>query len=207
MFVWSWFYCSVSSVLEPDLWPFHRNGEDWRCNRVILNKEVISPKVLENFVPLLDEVGKDFVARVHKKIARSGQNKWTTDLSQELFKYALECKTIVLNPHSTTTLWIFNPLCRLRSFIHFSPFRVTQRWALCCMGSVWVCSLTTSILKLNISSTASASCSRPPPPCCTYPLLCWNRLEQRCGGTTWRLGTVSSTKVGSQCFFWMLILL
>lgn len=62
---------------------------------MILNKEVISPKVLENFVPLLEEVGEDFVARVHKKIQRSGQNKWTTDLSQELFKYALECKTYI----------------------------------------------------------------------------------------------------------------
>ncbi|XP_074532985.1 cholesterol side-chain cleavage enzyme, mitochondrial isoform X2 [Halichoeres trimaculatus] len=73
-----------------------KNGEDWRSNRVILNKEVISPKVLENFVPLLEEVGKDFVARVHKKIERSGQNKWTTDLSQELFKYALESVSSVL---------------------------------------------------------------------------------------------------------------
>lgn len=76
-----------------DIQSFHRNGEDWRSNRVILNKEVISPKMLENFVPLLDEVGEDFVARIHKKIKQSGQNKWTTDLSQELFKYALECKT------------------------------------------------------------------------------------------------------------------
>ncbi|KAM8751605.1 cholesterol side-chain cleavage enzyme, mitochondrial-like [Acanthopagrus schlegelii] len=73
-----------------------KNGEDWRSNRVILNKEVISPKVLENFVPLLEEVGEDFVARVHKKIQRSGQNKWTTDLSQELFKYALESVSSVL---------------------------------------------------------------------------------------------------------------
>ncbi|XP_071752572.2 cholesterol side-chain cleavage enzyme, mitochondrial [Centroberyx gerrardi] len=73
-----------------------KDGEDWRSNRVILNKEVISPKVLGNFVPLLDEVGQDFVARVHKKIERSGQNKWTTDLSHELFKYALESVSSVL---------------------------------------------------------------------------------------------------------------
>uniref|UniRef100_A0A8C5GBN0 Cholesterol side-chain cleavage enzyme, mitochondrial n=1 Tax=Gouania willdenowi TaxID=441366 RepID=A0A8C5GBN0_GOUWI len=73
-----------------------KEGEDWRSNRVILNKEVISLKVLENFVPLLDEVGQDFVTRVHKKINRSGQNKWTTDLSQELFKYALESVSSVL---------------------------------------------------------------------------------------------------------------
>ncbi|XP_034032326.1 cholesterol side-chain cleavage enzyme, mitochondrial-like [Thalassophryne amazonica] len=73
-----------------------KNGEDWKSNRVILNKEVIAPKVQENFVPLLDEVGQDFVARVYKKIARSGQNKWTTDLSHELFKYALESVSSVL---------------------------------------------------------------------------------------------------------------
>lgn len=87
---------------------------------------MISPKVLANFEPLLDEVGKDFVARVHKKIARSGQNKWTTDLSQELFKYALECKT-VLNSHSIKINEIFNLLCRLRSFICLSHFGVMQR--------------------------------------------------------------------------------
>lgn len=61
---------------------------------MILNKEVISLKMLESFVPLLDDVGQDFVARVHKKIARSGQNKWTADLSQDLFKYALECENV-----------------------------------------------------------------------------------------------------------------
>ncbi|XP_077452808.1 cholesterol side-chain cleavage enzyme, mitochondrial [Stigmatopora argus] len=73
-----------------------KNGIEWRSNRVILNKEVISPKMMGNFVPLLDEVGHDFVARVHKKIERSGKNKWTTDLSQELFKYALESVSTVL---------------------------------------------------------------------------------------------------------------
>lgn len=82
----------VSLRVEVNVQSSHRNGEDWKSNRVILNKEVISPKMLENFVPLLDEVGQDFVARVHKKIKQTGQNKWTTDLSQELFKYALECE-------------------------------------------------------------------------------------------------------------------
>ncbi|CAM4735034.1 unnamed protein product [Leuciscus chuanchicus] len=73
-----------------------KDGEDWKSNRIILNKEVISPKVQGNFVPLLDEVGQDFVARVYKKIERSGQNEWTTDLSHELFKYALESVSAVL---------------------------------------------------------------------------------------------------------------
>ncbi|XP_031418898.1 cholesterol side-chain cleavage enzyme, mitochondrial [Clupea harengus] len=73
-----------------------KDGEDWRSNRVVLNKEVIAPRVQGNFVPLLDEVGQDFVARIYKKIERSGQNKWTVDLHQELFKYALESVGSVL---------------------------------------------------------------------------------------------------------------
>uniref|UniRef100_A0A3B3SWR4 Cholesterol side-chain cleavage enzyme, mitochondrial n=1 Tax=Paramormyrops kingsleyae TaxID=1676925 RepID=A0A3B3SWR4_9TELE len=73
-----------------------KEGEDWKSSRIILNKEVIAPNMLGNFVPLLDEVGQDFVSRVHKKIERSGQDKWTTDLSHELFKYALESVGSVL---------------------------------------------------------------------------------------------------------------
>ncbi|KAM8861367.1 cholesterol side-chain cleavage enzyme, mitochondrial [Synchiropus picturatus] len=73
-----------------------KDGEDWRSNRVILNKEVISPKMLDYFVPLLDEVGQDFMARLHQKIKRNGGEKWTADLSQELFKYALESVSSVL---------------------------------------------------------------------------------------------------------------
>ncbi|XP_069046843.1 cholesterol side-chain cleavage enzyme, mitochondrial [Lepisosteus oculatus] len=73
-----------------------KDGEDWRSHRVILNKEVIAPQVLGNFVPLLDEVGQDFVARVHKKIERSSTGQWTVDLSHELFKFALESVSSVL---------------------------------------------------------------------------------------------------------------
>ncbi|KAK6475254.1 cholesterol side-chain cleavage enzyme [Huso huso] len=73
-----------------------KNGEDWRSNRVILNKEVISPQVMGNFVPLLDEVGQDFVSRVHKQIERSGKGRWTADLSHELFRFALESVSHVL---------------------------------------------------------------------------------------------------------------
>ncbi|KAG2471330.1 cholesterol side-chain cleavage enzyme, mitochondrial [Polypterus senegalus] len=73
-----------------------KSGEDWRVNRVILNKEVISPKVLGNFVPLLDEVSQDFVARVFKNINNSSSGRWTTDLSHELFRFALEAVSHVL---------------------------------------------------------------------------------------------------------------
>ncbi|XP_061078481.1 cholesterol side-chain cleavage enzyme, mitochondrial-like isoform X1 [Conger conger] len=69
-----------------------KDGEDWKSNRVVLNKQVIAPAVQGNFVPLLDEVGQDFMARIQGKIEKSRSNKWTVDLSNELFKYALECE-------------------------------------------------------------------------------------------------------------------
>ena len=70
----------------------------------------------------------------------------------------------------------------------------SQRWARCCTASVWAWCWITLTLKLNTLLTASPSCSRLPHPCCTYLLVCWGRLEQRCGGTTWRLGMGYLTK-------------
>lgn len=158
---------------------------------MILNKEVISLKMLENFVPLLDDVGQDFVARVHKKIKRNGQNKWTTDLSQELFKYALECKTCISPPFVSVCMYAAI-LTKLFVFVSSHP---PQLWAQYCMGSVWVYCWTTSTLKPSTSLTASPSCSKLPRPCCTYPPVCSGALDQRCGGTTWTLGMGYSTKV------------
>ncbi|XP_056307241.1 cholesterol side-chain cleavage enzyme, mitochondrial-like [Danio aesculapii] len=68
-----------------------KEGKAWKFDRMILNKELLLPKVQGTFVPLLDKVGQDFVARVNKQIERSGQYQWTTDLTHELFKFALEC--------------------------------------------------------------------------------------------------------------------
>ncbi|KAJ8344482.1 hypothetical protein SKAU_G00318110 [Synaphobranchus kaupii] len=73
-----------------------KDGEDWKSNRVVLNKQVIAPEVQGNFVPLLDEVGQDFMARIQGKIEKSGNNKWTIDLTNELFKFALESVSYVL---------------------------------------------------------------------------------------------------------------
>lgn len=64
------------------------------------------------------------------------------------------------------------------------------------MVSVWVWCWTTLTQKLSISLTASPLCSRLPRPCCTYLLLSWSRLDQRCGATTWRPGMAYSTTVG-----------
>ncbi|NXN43369.1 CP11A protein, partial [Rhinoptilus africanus] len=43
-------------------------GEAWRSDRLMLNKEVLSPEVVEGFVPLLSEVGEDFIRRARAQL-------------------------------------------------------------------------------------------------------------------------------------------
>ncbi|NP_694485.2 cholesterol side-chain cleavage enzyme, mitochondrial isoform X1 [Danio rerio] len=73
-----------------------KEGKAWKTDRMILNKELLLPKLQGTFVPLLEEVGQDFVARVNKQIERSGQKQWTTDLTHDLFKFSLESVSAVL---------------------------------------------------------------------------------------------------------------
>uniref|UniRef100_A0A8B9TN40 Cholesterol side-chain cleavage enzyme, mitochondrial n=1 Tax=Anas platyrhynchos TaxID=8839 RepID=A0A8B9TN40_ANAPL len=68
-----------------------KTGEAWRSDRLTLNKEVLSPRVVEGFVPLLSEVGEDFVRRARAQVQKSGRERWTADFSHELFRFALEC--------------------------------------------------------------------------------------------------------------------
>ncbi|KAG8576235.1 hypothetical protein GDO81_009809 [Engystomops pustulosus] len=73
-----------------------KSGEEWRCQRLLLNREVFSVAGMNRFLPLLDSVVQDFVCRVYTQVERSGQGKWTTDLTNELFRFALESVCYVL---------------------------------------------------------------------------------------------------------------
>ncbi|XP_047937480.2 cholesterol side-chain cleavage enzyme, mitochondrial [Anser cygnoides] len=73
-----------------------KKGEAWRSDRLTLNKEVLSPQVVEGFVPLLSEVGEDFVRRARAQVQKSGRERWTADFSHELFRFALESVCHVL---------------------------------------------------------------------------------------------------------------
>uniref|UniRef100_A0A8C8VGP5 Cholesterol side-chain cleavage enzyme, mitochondrial n=1 Tax=Pelusios castaneus TaxID=367368 RepID=A0A8C8VGP5_9SAUR len=73
-----------------------KNGEAWRSDRLVLNKEALSLEATDCFVPLLNEVGEDFVNRVQVQIEKSGRGRWTADLTNELFRFALESVCNVL---------------------------------------------------------------------------------------------------------------
>ncbi|XP_068128680.1 cholesterol side-chain cleavage enzyme, mitochondrial [Hyperolius riggenbachi] len=73
-----------------------KSGEDWRCQRLMLNREVLSVAGMNRFLPLLDDVGQDFVRRVYTQVERSGRGRWTADMTNELFRFALESVSYVL---------------------------------------------------------------------------------------------------------------
>lgn len=93
----------------------------------MLNKEVLSPQVVEGFVPLLSEVGEDFVRRARAQVGKSGRERWTADFTHELFRFALECECQGqdVSPCPET------PPCRApeaSNVVHF-PQLHPQRWA------------------------------------------------------------------------------
>ncbi|XP_038640385.1 cholesterol side-chain cleavage enzyme, mitochondrial-like [Scyliorhinus canicula] len=73
-----------------------KSGEEWRRDRLVLNKALMSPQIIQKFVPLLNDVVLDFVSTVYKQIEKTGKGSWTVDLSNDLFKFALESVCHVL---------------------------------------------------------------------------------------------------------------
>lgn len=104
-----------------------RTGEAWRSDRLMLNKEVLSPQVVEGFVPLLSAVGEDFVRRARAQVGKSGRERWTADFTHELFRFALECECQGqdVSPHPE------RPSCRAPEAGNVVPFPQLhpQRWA------------------------------------------------------------------------------
>lgn len=72
-----------------------RNGEEWRADRVQLNKEVMMSAAVKRFLPLLDEVAKDFCRMLQSRVEKEGRGEKgkqsiTIDPSPDLFRFALE---------------------------------------------------------------------------------------------------------------------
>ncbi|XP_074842555.1 cytochrome P450 11B, mitochondrial-like isoform X4 [Carettochelys insculpta] len=75
---------------------FLLNGEDWRSDRLVLNKEVISPAGTRKFLPLLDAVARDFVSLLQQRVRKSTRGSLTIDLYADLFCFTLEASSYAL---------------------------------------------------------------------------------------------------------------
>ncbi|XP_060628781.2 cytochrome P450 11B, mitochondrial-like [Anolis sagrei] len=91
-----------------DSWAAHRamrnhqrgifllNGEKWRSDRLVLNKEVISPLGTRKFLPFLNTVAQDFVDFMHRQVRKNARRSLTVDLYHDLFRFALEASSYAL---------------------------------------------------------------------------------------------------------------
>lgn len=52
----------------------------------------MAPEAMKNFIPLLNVVSQDFVSLLHRRIQRQGSGKFSGDISDDLFRFAFECK-------------------------------------------------------------------------------------------------------------------
>ncbi|XP_072535276.1 cytochrome P450 11C1 [Salminus brasiliensis] len=80
---------------------FLKNGAEWRTDRLLLNREVMMSSAVHRFLPLLDDVARDFCCLLHRKIqtegrAGNGHPSLTIDPSPDLFRFALEASCHVL---------------------------------------------------------------------------------------------------------------
>ncbi|XP_036930304.1 cytochrome P450 11B, mitochondrial isoform X1 [Acanthopagrus latus] len=80
---------------------FLKNGEEWRADRLLLNKEVMMSAAVKRFLPLLDEVARDFCRMLRAKVEREGRGEegrrsLTMDPSPDLFRFALEASCHVI---------------------------------------------------------------------------------------------------------------
>ncbi|XP_068094501.1 cytochrome P450 11B, mitochondrial [Hyperolius riggenbachi] len=75
---------------------FLLNGEPWRSDRIVLNKEVLSVSGVQKFTPFLDEVAGDFVTFMRRRINKNTRGALTVDLYADLFRFTLEASSYVL---------------------------------------------------------------------------------------------------------------
>ncbi|KAG8134081.1 hypothetical protein E2320_011802 [Naja naja] len=75
---------------------FLLNGEEWRSDRLILNKEVISPAGTRKFLPFLNTVAEDFVAFMYRQVRKNTRGSLTVDLYHDLFRFTLEASSYAL---------------------------------------------------------------------------------------------------------------
>ncbi|XP_050001356.1 cytochrome P450 11B2, mitochondrial isoform X1 [Alexandromys fortis] len=75
---------------------FLLNGPEWHFNRLRLNPNVLSPKAVQKFVPMVDMVARDFLESLKKKVFQNARGSLTMDAQQNLFNYSIEASNFVL---------------------------------------------------------------------------------------------------------------
>ncbi|XP_055984770.1 cholesterol side-chain cleavage enzyme, mitochondrial [Sorex fumeus] len=73
-----------------------KKSGDWKRDRLVLNEEVMSPKTISHFVPLLEPVARDFMGVLHRRMEQQQAGTFSGDISEDLFRFAFESITHVI---------------------------------------------------------------------------------------------------------------
>ncbi|XP_044516191.1 cholesterol side-chain cleavage enzyme, mitochondrial [Gracilinanus agilis] len=67
-----------------------KSSESWKKDRNSLNHLLLTSDSINDFEPLISPVTKDFLKIIYRGIEKSGEGKFTVNLTQELFGFAFE---------------------------------------------------------------------------------------------------------------------
>ncbi|KFO26816.1 cytochrome P450 11B2, mitochondrial isoform X1 [Fukomys damarensis] len=100
-----------------ELGVFLLNGPEWRANRLRLNPNVLSPKAVQKFLPMVDIVARDFSEALKKKVLQNAQGILTEDIQPSIFYYTIEASNFALFGERLG-LFGHNPSSDSLNFIH-----------------------------------------------------------------------------------------
>ncbi|ELW63423.1 Cytochrome P450 11B2, mitochondrial [Tupaia chinensis] len=118
---------------------FLLNGPEWRFNRTRLNPDVLSPKAVQKYIPMVDTVARDFSEALKKKVLQNARGSLTQDVQPSIFNYIIEASNLTLfgerlglfdsNPSSDSLNFIRAMDAMFRSTVQlmFMP-RSLSRW-------------------------------------------------------------------------------
>ncbi|XP_036354083.2 cytochrome P450 11B2, mitochondrial-like [Ochotona princeps] len=75
---------------------FLLNGPEWRFNRLRLNPNVLSPKAVQRFIPMVDTVAREFVQVLQQKVQQNARGSLTLDLQPSILNYTIEASNLAL---------------------------------------------------------------------------------------------------------------
>uniref|UniRef100_A0A2K5ULU3 Cytochrome P450 family 11 subfamily B member 2 n=1 Tax=Macaca fascicularis TaxID=9541 RepID=A0A2K5ULU3_MACFA len=75
---------------------FLLNGPEWRFNRLRLNPDVLSPRAVQRFLPMVDAVARDFSQALRKKVLQNARGSLTLDVQPSIFHYTIEASNLAL---------------------------------------------------------------------------------------------------------------
>ncbi|XP_003422469.1 cytochrome P450 11B2, mitochondrial-like [Loxodonta africana] len=124
---------------------FLMNGPEWRHNRLRLNPDLLEPRNIQRFMPLVDTVAQDFIKALRKRVLQNARGSLTLDVQSNISLYSIEASNFALygerlgllgpnpSPASLDFLQALKAVLKSTTQLSFMP-QSLSRWA---SANVW----------------------------------------------------------------------